>query len=302
MIKPAIELQKTHETFYFIANYHALTTVRDAEQLRHDTFSVAATFIALGYDTQKGALFRQSDIPEVTELTWLLSCAVSMGDLTRAHAYKAAKDRGEEGTLNMGVFAYPVLMAADILLYDSDVVPVGKDQLQHIEMARAIAKRFNHHFGETFKEPQEYIRPEVAVVPGLDGRKMSKSYNNGIEPLAPSKQLKKQIMAIVTDSKGLEDVKDPANDNVVALYKLFATPEELKEMEENYRRGGYGYGHAKLALFEKFEAVFGPARKRYDELMNDRAELEKVLKQGAEKARSKAADVIARARKACGVE
>ena len=301
MIKPAIALQKTHQTYYFVANYHALTSVRDPEKLRHDTYDLTATFLALGYDPSNGALFRQSDIPEVTELMWLLSCAVSMGDLTRAHAYKAAKDKGEEGTLNMGTFAYPVLMAADILAYDSDVVPVGKDQLQHLEMARAIAKRFNHHFGETFKEPQELIKEDVAVVPGTDGRKMSKSYNNGIDPFASPKEMKKQVMAIVTDSKGLDDIKDPSTCNIVALYKLFAKPDEVTTMETKYRAGGYGYGHAKQALHEKLEAEFAGPRIKYNELMNNKDELDRVLKVGAEKAHSAAVRVLDRARKACGI-
>ena len=301
MILPALELQKTHETFYFIANLHALTSVNSAEQLRKDTFDVAATWLALGFDPSKGALFVQSEVPQVTELTWLLSCCVSLGDLFRAHAFKAAKDKNEEGRLNHGVFSYPVLMAADILLYNADVVPVGKDQVQHLEMSRAIAARFNHHFGDTLKEPKELVQENVAVIPGIDGRKMSKSYDNGIEPLAPAKTLKKQVMAIVTDSKGLEDAKDPSTCHIFALYKLFANPEELMAMEENYRRGGYGYGHAKMALLEKLEGRFGKARKRYEELCANPSEVEKALKQGADKARAVAEVTLKRAKEACGI-
>lgn len=301
MIRPAIELQKTHNTFYFVANYHALTTVRDAKTLSDDTYALAAAFLAFGFDSSAGALFRQSDIPEVPELMWLLACTVSMGDLFRIHTFKAAKEAGEEGQLNLGVFSYPVLMAADILAYDSDVVPVGKDQLQHLEMARAIAKRFNFHFGEVLKEPKELVRNEVAVIPGIDGRKMSKSYGNGIDPLAPSKILKKQVMAIVTDSKGLEDVKDPANCNILALYKFFASPNEIREIEDKYRAGNYGYGHAKMALLEKLEAEFSGPRAEFEKLMKDRAHLDQVFRAGAQKAREKAGPVLEKARKACGL-
>lgn len=303
MILPAIELQKTGlTTYYFVANYHSLTTVQDAAALRRDTRLMTAALLALGYDPKIGTLYLQSDVPQVVELMWLLSCSVSMGDLFRAHAFKAAKDKNEEGTLNLAIFAYPVLMAADILAYDADVVPVGKDQQQHLEMARAIAKRFNHFFGPVFKEPKELIREDVAVVPGIDGEKMSKSKNNGIDPLLDPKALKKQVMNIVTDSKGLEDIKDPSTCNVVKLYKLFATPDELKVMEDNYRRGGYGYGHAKLALLEKIEARFSPARTEFNRLLQDQAYIDQVLREGAEKARAKASAVLKRARLACGID
>jgi len=301
MIRPAIDLQQTHETFYFIANLHALTSVRDAEANRRDTFEIAALFLACGFDPAKGALFRQSDVPEHTELMWLLSCAVPLGDLFRAHAYKAAKDKGEEGALNAGVFLYPVLMAADILLYDSDIVPVGKDQLQHLEMTRELARRFNFHFGATFKEPKELIKEDVAVVPGIDGRKMSKSYGNGIEPFRPAKEVKKQVMSIVTDSKGLEDKKDPDTCHIFSLYKLFANSAERDETAAKYRAGGYGYGHAKLALLEKIEAHFGASRRKYEELLKNPAEVEAALQAGARRARSVATPVLARARKNCGL-
>lgn len=301
MIQPALKLQESHQTFYFIADLHALTSVNNADDLRRDVFEMAATFLAFGLDPKKTVFFRQSQVPEHSELLWLLSCAVSVGDLTRAHAYKAAKDRGEEGKLNFGTFAYPVLMSADILLYDADVVPVGKDQIQHIEMARAIAQRFNFHFGNTLKEPKELVQAEVAVVPGIDGRKMSKSYNNGISILASPKELKKQVMAIVTDSKGLEDVKDPSTCNIVALYKLFANVDEIKEMEAAYRKGGYGYGHAKLALLAKLEEHFGPARERFEALKKNPDEVEAVLADGAKRARAVASQVLLRAQRACGI-
>jgi tryptophanyl-tRNA synthetase len=306
MILPAIELQKTGlTTFYFVANFHSLTTVQNADQLRQDTRRMAAAFLALGYDATKGSLYLQSDVPEVVELMWLLSSAVSMGDLFRAHAYKVVKDKGEEGTLNLATFAYPVLMAADILAYDADIVPVGKDQVQHLEMSRAIAKRFNHFFGakgDVFKEPKELVQEDVGVVPGIDGRKMSKSYGNGIDPFLSSKLLKKQVMAIVTDSKGLEDIKDPTSCNILQLYKLFSNAHEMAIMEENYRKGGYGYGHAKMALFEKIETRFAPARNRFNELMENSSHLDDVLKEGALKARAKASQVLRRARLACGID
>ncbi len=301
MIKPAITLQDSHESYYFVADLHALTSVRDPAQLRKDTFEIAAHFLALGLDPTKSAFFKQSDVPEHTELMWLLSCAVSLGDLFRAHAFKAAKDKGEEGRMNLGTFAYPVLMSADILIYDADVVPVGKDQIQHLEMARAIAQRFNFHFGETFKEPKELIQENVAVVPGIDGRKMSKSYNNGIDPFAPAKELKKQVMAIVTDSKGLDDPKDPDTCHIVSLYKLFASPDELRTMQENYRKGGYGYGHAKLALLEKIERGWAAERARYEEIKKNPKIVEDLFHEGAKKARLRASKVLARARQACGL-
>lgn len=302
MIRPAIELQETHNCLYFVANLHSLTTVRDPNQMRMDTKILCATFLASGLDPSRSAFFRHSDIPEVTELAWYLACCVSFGDLTRAHAFKAAKDKGEEGAMNLGTFSYPVLMAADILAYDSDVVPVGKDQVQHVEMARAAAKRFNHYFGETLKEPSELVRDEVATVPGIDGRKMSKSYQNGIEPYASPKDLKKQVMSIVTDSKGLEDKKDPAGDTIVSLYKLFADSEKVKRMEDNYRAGGYGYGHAKIALLDELEAFFGPKRKEYDRIIKDDAYIEEIFQKGAAMARPRASRVLDRVRKACGIK
>lgn len=296
-------MQQSYDTAYFIANYHALTSVRNAHELRQDTLKIAAIFIAAGYDTDKGILYRQSDVPQVTELTSILANYVSMGDLSRAHAFKAAKDAGTEGTLNAGVFMYPVLMASDILIHDADVVPVGKDQVQHLEMARAIAARFNHYHGDVLKEPLELVDDKVAIVPGTDGRKMSKSYNNGIEPFGSSdKELKTQTMAIVSDSKGLEDIKDPSTSNIVALFKLFASPTELADMESKFRAGGYGYGHAKMALLDKIHEHFDPMRARYTELIKNHDELEKILHRGAEKAAVRASAVLKRVRAACGLE
>jgi tryptophanyl-tRNA synthetase len=303
MMRRAIDMQKSFDTAYFIANYHALTTARDPDKLREDTLEIAAIFIAAGYDTERGILYRQADVPAVTELTSILANYVSMGDLMRAHAYKAAKDQGNEGTLNAGVFMYPVLMAADILIHDADVVPVGRDQVQHLEMARAIAGRFNHYHGNVLKEPQEHVDDRVAVVPGTDGRKMSKSYGNGIEPFGTTdKQLKQQVMAIVSDSKGVDEPKDPDTSNIVAIYKLFASDAELADMQAKYRAGGYGYGHAKAALLDKIHEHFDPMRKRYLELMNDRAQLEKILQAGAAKASVRADAVLKRTRRACGLE
>lgn len=302
MIRPAIDLQDDHEAFYFVADYHALTTVRDSEALRDRVHQLTAYFLAFGLDPQDAAFFRQSDIPEVTELTWLLSCVTHMGLLERAHAYKAARDRGEANELSHGVFAYPVLMAADILIYDSDVVPVGSDQLQHLEMTRDMAIKFNQAFGgDLLKLPEARVRDDVAVVPGTDGRKMSKSYGNIIEPLVEPDTLKKQVMSIETDSTPLDDPKDPDTCNVFALYKLFADSEEIAEMRDNYESGGYGYGHAKIALFEKLDDYFEPYREDYRSLIEDPEYLEEILEAGANKVRPVVDRVMHRCRAAVGV-
>ena len=302
MIRPAIDLQDEYESFYFVADYHALTTMRDPQALRDSVHQITAYFLAFGLDPDKAAFFRQSDIPEVTELTWMLSCVTHMGLLERAHAYKAAKDEGRANEINHGVFAYPVLMASDILIYDADVVPVGQDQIQHVEMTRDMAQKFNAAFGEgLLKLPEAKVRKEVAVVPGVDGRKMSKSYDNVIEPLLPPKKLRKQVMQIETDSTPLDEPKDPDNCNVFALYKLFASADELMEMRQNYEAGGYGYGHAKQALFEKMEAYFKPYRDKYDRLRDDEAYLEDVLAAGAGKVRPVVDEVMDRVRQATGL-
>ncbi len=302
MIRPAIDLQEEYDAMYFVAEYHALTSVKNAKAMRDSTHLITAYFLAFGLDPARAAFFRQSDVPEVTELAWILSCVTNMGMLERAHAYKAAKDRGEHKEINHGIFAYPVLMAADILIYDSDVVPVGADQVQHLEMTRDMAQKFNYIYGEELlKLPEAMVRKEVATVPGVDGRKMSKSYNNIIEPLTTSKKLRKQCMKIVTDSKELEDPKDPDNDNVFALYKLFATEDEQAELAAKYRAGNYGYGHAKQELFEKMDAYFAPYRERFNEIKDDEDYLEGVLDEGAKKVRPIVEDVMERVRSATGL-
>lgn len=302
MIRPAIELQDEYESFYFAADYHALTTVKDPKALRDSVYELTSYFLAFGLDPEKAAFFRQSDVPEVTELTWMLSCVTHMGLLERAHAYKAAIDEGKEKEINHGVFSYPVLMASDILIYDSDIVPVGKDQIQHVEMTRDMAQKFNSAFGsELLKLPEAKVRKDVAVVPGTDGRKMSKSYNNLIEPLLPPKKLRKQCMSIETDSTPLEDPKDPDNCNVFGLYKLFASASEIQEMRHNYEAGGYGYGHAKQALFEKLDEHFAPYREQYQELRADEEYLEEVLAHGAAMVRPVVEQVMDRVRSATGL-
>ena len=300
MIRPAIDLQESSDAFYFVADYHALTTEHDREAMRKSTYEVTSYFLSFGLDPNRAAFFRQSDVPEVTELSWMLSCVTAMGLLDRAHAYKAAKDRGEEGKVCHGLFAYPVLMAADILIYDSHVVPVGKDQVQHVEMTRDMAQRFNHIFGETFVIPEASVREEVMTIPGIDGQKMSKSYGNTIEALQPSKKLRKRMMQIVTDSTPLEDPKDPATCNAFALYKLFASEEEVADLAERYRAGGFGFGHAKQELFEKVDAYMAPYREKYETLRNDEDALEEILREGAKKARAVAQEVVGRARERCG--
>lgn len=302
MIEPAISLQEDYEAFYFVADFHALTSVRDPALMLESTHIITAYFLTFGLDPAHAAFFRQSDVPQVTELAWMLSCVTHMGLLERAHSYKAARDRGEEKSINHGVFGYPVLMAADILIYDSDVVPVGADQIQHVEMTRDMAVRFNQAFdGEFLKLPEARVRSEVATVPGIDGRKMSKSYGNTIEPLVAPKKLRKRIMAIETDSTPLEDPKDPDTCSVVTLYKLFASEDEVAQMEADYRRGGYGYGHAKQALFEKMDAHFAPHRERFNALMEDRGYLEDVLRAGAKRVAPAVEEVMDRVRGATGL-
>jgi len=300
MMKSALQLQEKGDAFIFIANYHALTTVHDRERLKQDTWDVALDFLACGLDPERTIFFRQSDVPEVHELAWLLSIVTPMGLLERCHSYK---DKIAKGIApSHGLFAYPVLMASDILLYQSNLVPVGKDQKQHVEVTRDIAIKFNNEFGEeVFTIPEPFIPDEVAVVPGLDGQKMSKSYGNTIELFGDMKEAKARIMRIVTDSKGLEEPKDPATCNVFALYKLFATPAQRAEMEANYRGGNYGYGHAKKALFALFEERFAPLRAKRAELQANPDYVEQVLKKGAERARAAATVTLDKARKAVGL-
>lgn len=301
MIKPAIELQENYDAFYFVADYHSLTTLHDPGRLKEYTFDVTATFLALGLDPERSTFFRHSDVPEVTELTWILNCIINMGHLQRAHAYKAAKDKGEENEINVGLFGYPVLMAADILIYDSHIVPVGSDQVQHIEITRDLAQRFNHIFGETFVMPEAKVQESVMTIPGLDGQKMSKSYDNTIEIFAPARKLKKTVMRIVTDSKTVEDVKEPEKCNVFGLYKLFASPEEVEDLAKKYRSGGMGYGEAKKALFEVMNQQLGPFREKYYKLREDEKTMVKILKDGAQRARKVAREVMERVRSKVGI-
>ena len=300
MIREAISMQESYEGYYFIADYHALTSVHDAARMRRSSQEIAAYFLAFGLDPERTLFFRHSDVPEVCELSWLLSCVANMGLLERAHAWKAAKDRGSAGSECHGLFAYPMLMAADILIYDSDVVPVGRDQIQHIEMTRDMAERFNHEFGETFKLPKGIVQKDVEVIVGLDGRKMSKSYDNTITLVEAPKRMRKKVMRIVTDSTPLEDPKEPDTCNVFSLYKLFANEEEQATLAERYRAGGLGYGHAKQALFEVIDREVAPARERYNALIERPDELEDILLDGARRARVTAREVTDRAREAVG--
>ncbi len=299
MMRPAVELQKQGEAFLFIADYHALTTNPDPKELRERVLGVALDFLACGLDPEKTVFFRQSDVPQVTELTWILNTVTTVGLLERAHSYK---DKIAKGFVpNNGLFSYPVLMASDILIYHSNIVPVGKDQKQHVEITRDIAIRFNNIYGDVFTIPQEKIREDVAIVPGLDGQKMSKSYNNTIPIFDTEKAMRKTVMSIVTDSKGLEDKKDPDQCNVMALYKLFATPEQIKTMEERYRAGNYGYGHAKQALFELLWLHFEPMRKRREELAQNLDYVRKILDESGCKARHEAEKTMEKVRKAVGL-
>ena len=301
MVRPAIALQETHDALYFVADYHALTTGRDAATLRRTSLEITATFLALGLDPARAVFFRQSDVPEVLELAWHLSCVTGVGLLMRAHAYKAALDRGDAGTLPSGTFFYPVLMAADILLYDSDVVPVGRDQVQHIEMAQDMAGHLNAIYGDCLRRPEPLVSAEVATIPGLDGQKMSKSYQNTIEVFLPEKALRKAVKAIKTDGAGLEDPKDPDADNVFALYKLVASPDEVADMAARYRAGGFGYGHAKERLADALDAHLAAPRERYRALLADPSSLEDVLHDGARRARSIARDTLERVRERVGL-
>lgn len=299
MMRECVRLQEKGESYVFIANYHALTTVSNAEQLRIDTMDVALDFLACGLDPERTNFFVQSDVPEVQELAWLLSIVTPMGLLERAHSYKDKLAHGKEAT--HGLFAYPVLMAADILLYQADIVPVGKDQKQHLEITRDLATKFNLKFGETFKIPEPYTPEEVAVVPGIDGQKMSKSYNNTIQMSATPKQIKQAIMSIVTDSTPLEDPKDPDSCIVYQLYKLLETPEKVAEMADNLRAGGYGYGHAKKELLEAFNRKFEPFRERRAELAEKPDMVKEILAAGAARARAEARKTLDAARHAVGL-
>ena len=299
-MKQCIDLQNEGEPYLFIADYHALTTNPKPEDLRMRIQRLAADFLACGIDPERTVFYRQSDIPTVCELMWILNNIVGLGFLERAHSYKDKIAKGFQP--NNGLFSYPVLMAADILLYRSDLVPVGKDQKQHLEMTRDIAIKFNQTYGETFVIPDAKIAENVAVIPGLDGQKMSKSYDNTIEIFFESeKAIRKKFMSIKTDSKGMEEPKDPDTCNVFQLYKLFATPEQLEEMRARYLAGNYGYGHAKQALFEKMWAFFEPMRARRAELAANLDFVHELLRRNGERARAEAAKMLDRVRRAVGL-
>ena len=297
-IRQYIALQEEYEAYYFIANLHALTTIRDAQTLRQNTLDAAIDLLALGLDPDKAALFVHSDVPEVTELCWILMTGTPMGLLERCHAYKEKKAKGL--TADAGLFTYPVLMAADILAYDSNLVPVGEDQVQHIEVTRDLARSFNHHFGETFVMPKAHVLEQAARVPGTDGEKMSQSYGNTIEIFEDPKTMRKKIMRIQTDSRPMEEPKDPDTDHLFQLYSLFADEAQRAEMAETYRRGHFGYGMVKKALADLAEAYFAEARKKRAALAADPDYVRQVLRDGTEKARAKAGEVLERVRRACG--
>ena len=300
-IRQYIDLQnEAAEAFYFVANLHALTTVRDRRELWQSTIDAAVDLLALGLDPDRATLFVQSDVPEVSELCWLLMTGAPMGLLERCHAYKDKKARGLPA--DTGLFAYPVLMAADILAYDSDTVPVGEDQVQHIEVCRDLAASFNHHFGQTFVIPKAKVLDTSARVPGTDGEKMSKSYNNTLEVFDEPKVLRKKIMRIKTDSRPMEEPKDPDSDHLFQLYSLFADDGQRAEMAATYRRGGFGYGEVKQALADLAEGFFEQSRQRRRELEADPQRIRQILGDGAAKARKKAAEVLLRAQRACGVK
>ena len=300
MMRPAIELQEKGEAFYFIADYHSMTSLTDPAQRRKNTLDVALDFLACGLDPERTVFFRQSDVPEVTELTWLLSTVTPMGLLERAHSYKDKVAKGIAAS--HGLFAYPVLMAADILIYDSNIVPVGRDQKQHVEMTRDIAIKFNEQYGETFVVPEPQIRAEVAVVPGTDGQKMSKSYGNTIEIFGDEKVLRKKVMSIVMDSRTPQEPKPDADRNTaIQLLKLVAPRETALDFESRLRAGGLGYGDLKKALFEHYWSHFAAARAKRAELAANLDYVNKVLADGAERARAVAQKVLQRAKVASGL-
>jgi tryptophanyl-tRNA synthetase len=308
-IKPALKLAKEYDARYFIADYHALNTMKDPRELSVLTRQVAAGWIAAGLDPEKVIFYRQSSVPETFELTTILMAFTSKGLMNRAHAYKAAvqdnaaKNEENDSGINMGLYTYPVLMAADILLFDSDVVPVGKDQVQHVEMAQDIAKALNYNYkAELLKIPQASVQEMVAVVPGLDGRKMSKSYGNTIPLFAPEKELRKLIMHIVTNSQGIDEPKDPETSQIYLLYKLFTLKEEQDALAKRYREGGMGWGEAKEELFRVVNRELAPIRTRYEAIMADIPGLDAILAGGADKARVIASRTVKRLRKVIGID
>jgi tryptophanyl-tRNA synthetase len=299
-IRQYIDLQDAGESYYFIANLHALTTVRDPARLRQLSLDAAIDLLALGLDPNRAALFLQSDVPEVSELCWILMTGTPLGLLERAHAYKDKKAKGL--TADVGLFTYPVLMAADILIYDSTIVPVGEDQVQHIEICRDIAGSFNHQFGETFVLPKAKLLDGSARVPGTDGEKMSKSYNNTLELFEPAAAQRKKIMRITTDSRPMEEPKEPDSDHLFQLYSLFANEAERADMAALYRRGGFGYGEVKKALAEQAEKYFAEARARRADFEAHPERVSTILADGASRARKRASEVLNRVKKACGIQ
>lgn len=299
MIKPMVEYQDRGELFCFIANMHGLTTIFDGNQMRENIREVIIDVLSLGIDPKKSIFWVQSDVPEVAELTWYLGTVTPMGLLQRCHSYKDKVARNIPAS--SGLFTYPVLMAADILLYSSNIVPVGQDQKQHVEVTRDIAIKFNTAYGEILTIPEAEVREEVAVIPGTDGQKMSKSYDNTIEIFAPEKELRDKIMSIVTDSTPVKEQKDPDTNNVYLLYKLFASPEDTEVMAEKFRKGGYGYGEAKKELFNIVMDYFGQYRENREKIITDISYVDEVRKKGAEKARNIASELLDKVRKAVGV-
>ena len=305
MMQPAVALQAEGDALYFIADYHALTTLHDASALRTNSRRVALDFLACGLDPGRATLFRHSDVPQVTELAWILSTVAPMGLFERAHSYKDKLARGISPTV--GLFNYPVLMAADILIYDSDIVPVGKDQKQHIEMTRDLAVKMNETYGQSepdgriFKLPEARIRPATETVPGIDGQKMSKSYGNNIDIFGDEKEMRKRVMSIVTDSTSVEAPKEPASSTIFKLYSLVASKEEIADMRERFLKGGTGYGDFKKQLFEKVWEYFAPMRKRREEILNDKAYIDDVLARGAKRANEIADQVMQGVREAVGL-
>ena len=299
-ILPAIEMANhaSNKSFLFIADMHSLTQIKDGSSLRENTYSTAATWLACGIDINTSVFYRQSDVPEVTELAWYLSCFFPYQRLTLAHSFKDKSDRLSD--VNSGLFTYPMLMAADILLYDAEIVPVGKDQLQHLEMTRDVANRFNHTVGNTLVPPQAKLQESAKLIPGTDGEKMSKSLDNVINIFLSDKELRKQIMSIKTDSAPLEEPKDPDTDHVFTLYKLLASEDQINEMRIKYQGGNYGYGHAKQELYELIIDKFATIRERYNYFMENKDEIDSALAIGAEKAKAVAKDVLTRVRKKIG--
>ncbi|MGB4100416.1 MAG: tryptophan--tRNA ligase [Alphaproteobacteria bacterium] len=308
-IKPMIAMaQKAAHSFMFIADYHALNQIHDAKQLAEYSNVIAATFLALGLDPDKTIFYRQSDIPEIFELATILAAVTPKGLMNRSHAYKAEIDRNKESGvedvdigINMGLYTYPILMSSDILLFNTDIVPVGKDQIQHVEFARDIAGHFNRYYGDVIKLPSHYVQPQAAAIPGLDGRKMSKSYGNTIQLFDEPAALRKTIMRIVTDSKKPEESKDPDNSTICQLYAQFATPEQTATLRQDFLNGGMGYGAAKERLFEAVDAAMAAPRKLFSSYLNDTHALTTILKQGAEKARAIASVNLARIKTAAGI-